>query len=322
MANAGIKNRLFSLSPHIEMILRRVFWSNVQALSRYKRASSGTKSSELDYSAVMKLLRDWGVEEGDLLVVHSSYGALKGRGKTANEVLDFLFGLVGKAGTLAMPAIPKFDNDPPYENYLTVEPCEDDTFEYDVQKSKVTTGVLPLMLHKRPGSKRSRFPINSLVASGPLALELFANELDAANPLACGKGSAWHKISLWNGKILGLGTDLTHSLTSIHVSEDAYEDEWPVADWYRLKKFKIRDEHFEREINIRERRPKWGALHYGERTLCKDLMREGILKSSTEFGILIEMLDAAELDQFLRAKQERFPGYPYFWVRSHIHKSA
>jgi aminoglycoside 3-N-acetyltransferase len=122
-------------------------------------------------------------------------------------------------------------------------------------------------------------------------------------------------VAQYNGKILSFGTDLTHSLTSIHVSEDAYENEWPVNDWYLEKSFKIVDKDYDQERVIRERRPHWGALHFAERTLCKDLIKQGILQTSNEFGVLIEVIDARKLNEFLRGKQKEIPGYPYFWLK-------
>ena len=316
MANDSLKNKIMAVSPHIEMITRRLYWANVKYLSRFVKAKRNRPLDKLDYDKISDLLKSWGVEQGSLLVTHSSYGSLKGRGKNANEIIDFLLQLLGPSGTLAMPAMPKFNNSGDYEKYLTKKNLATEEFEYDVQESKITTGVLPLMLHKRRGSVRSRFPINTLVSLGPLSTQLFQDEFSNRSPLACGVGSAWQKVAENNGKILAFGTDLTHSLTSIHVSEDAYESEWPINDWYIEKNFKIVDKDFVQKSIIRERRPHWGALHYGERTLCKDLVKQGILRTSSELGVLIEMIDARELNNFLRAKQKVTPGYPYFWVKS------
>jgi aminoglycoside 3-N-acetyltransferase len=316
MANNNFRNKLMALSPHIEMIVRRVYWANVKALrKRIKPKKPKGILDLLDYSKVSAFLNAAGVGSGSLLVIHSSYGSLRGRGKKPNEIIDFFLDLIDEKGTLAMPATPRFDNNPDVVEYLTSKNFKEKVFEYDVQKSKITTGVLPMMLHKRDGSIRSRFPINTMVSLGPLSADLFRDEFTSDFPLACGVGSSWQKLIANEALIIGFGTDLTHSLTSIHVAEDTYEHDWPIKDWYQEKKFKIVDGDFVDERLIRERLPKWGALHFGERTLCRDLIREGILRTTIIQGVLVEVLRAKELNDFLRAKQNSKVGYPYFWLR-------
>lgn len=315
MANRGAKNKLMSISPNIEMIVRRLYWHNLKYLSSFAIRNKKNKNSQpIDFSKIENFLRNNGVSEGSLICVHSAYGPMKNRGKNYNQIIDFFLDLIGPAGTLAMPAFPKFDNDIDLKDYLNKDPDLNEIFVYDVQNSTITTGVLPLMLNKRMGSVRSRFPINTLVSFGPLSTELYKDELKPKNPLACGDHSAWKKFVNNKAKIISIGTDLTHSLTSIHVSEDSYEENWVIKDWYRKKKFKIIDGEYTTERIIRERRPKWGALHFGERTLCKDLINQGILKTSNDSGVLVEILDAENLNDFLQQMQLKTPGYPYFWL--------
>lgn len=315
MANDSLKNKLMAMSPHIEMLTRHIYWWNVRWLRRFVLQSSPKPyPSSLNYDCVSKFLKSSGVTKGSLIVVHSAYGPLKGRGKNYNEILDFFFNLIGKNGTLAMPAMPKFSNSSKVEDYLTCKDSLTKVYQYDVEKSRITTGVLPLMLNKRASSVRSSFPINTMVASGPLAHELFCDEFSQIDPLACGIGSSWAKCVQNNALIIGFGTDLTHSLTSIHVAEDLYETEWPVKNWYTNKTFKITSNGLSKIKVLRERAPKWGALHFAERTLCKDLINAGILASANIDGVLVEILSAAKLTQFLRLQQQKKRGYPYYWV--------
>ena len=65
---------------------------------------------------------------------------------------------------------------------------------------------------------------------------------------------------------------------------------------------------------LRERAPRWGALHFGERTLCKDLLASNLLKSTVIDGVIVEVLSAKALIDFLNSRNQR--GYPYFWVAS------
>ncbi len=320
MANSGLVKKIFALSPHVEMIARRLYWRNVGRLagkvkkgSKKKPVIAADQPKPFNLEALGAHLRQNGVKPGSLLLVHSAFAALKGRVSGPEEVVDYLMGILGEHGTLAMPAMPMFSNSRSVEEYLSPLP-DNNVYIYNVQKSRIKTGVLPAALHKRKGSVRSRHPINSMVAVGALAEKLMDGNLSGDSPLACGVNSSWSRCVEEDAMIVGLGTDLTHSLTMIHVAEDVKDRHWPVRDWYVEKRFVVKDGDFEETLVLRERAPRWGALHFGERTLCKDLMAAGILKSAVIDGVLVEMISARSLLEFLNARNHT--GYPYFWVRS------
>ncbi len=301
------------------MIGRRLYWYNIRHFSRTtkkntfnKMAAIQTGVAPLDYLVLEQHLRSLGIGEGTLLVVHSSFGSLKGRVSGPDEMIDFLLNIVGQQGTLAMPAMPIFRNTRPVEEYLSREPDEN-VYVYDVEKSRIKTGALPTALHKRSGSIRSRHPINSMVALGSLASKLMHGNLADDSPLACGVSSSWYRCVEHDALIIGLGTDLTHSLTMIHVVEDVKDGRWPIPKWYVEKQFLIRDNDFEERRVLRERAPHWGALHFAERTLCRDLFAAGLLQSHIVDGVLIEFLSAKALIKFLEARNHT--GYPYFWLK-------
>lgn len=318
MANSGLVKKIFALSPHIEMIGRRLYWKNVQRLagkvkknSKKKPALESGQVKPFNLDNLKVHLQDNGVGEGAVLLVHSAFSELKGRVSGPEEVVDLLLDVVGPSGTLAMPAMPMFTNSRPVEEYLSSE-VDNNIYVYNVQKSRIKTGVLPAALNRREGSIRSRHPINTMVANGALASRLMEDNLSGDSPLACGINSSWHRCVEEGAIIVGLGTDLTHSLTMIHVAEDANEARWPVKDWYVEKHFLIKDGAFEEARVLRERAPRWGALHFAERTLCRDLMTAGILKSQMIDGVLVELLSARSLLEFLESKNKN--GYPYFWI--------
>lgn len=314
MANNTILKKLFSVSPYIELLARRIYWNNLefwQNRSNRPIKSKDDNSSQLDYGAIKKFLRDNGAKDSGVLLVHSAFGPLRGRGKTGDEVVDFLLEIVGPQGTLAMPSMPKFKNAVKKEEYL--KPTDNKIiYEYNVQKTKIKTGVLPFLLNKRKNSLRSRHPINTMTALGPLAKYLFDGNLEGDSPLACGVRSSWKRCVDCDALIVGLGTDLTHSLTAIHVVEDVKDQDWPVKDWYIEKQFRIIDGDFITVKTLRERAPKWGALHFAERRLCRDLVCAGILRSTEIDGVLVEAVRAKDLVNFLNAKNHK--GYPYFLV--------
>ena len=227
-----------------------------------------------------------------------------------------LLDLVGKTGTLAMPAAPKFRNSVNNVDYLNGIVSSNTVYEYDVRKTPIKTGFLPAMLNRRKGAIRSLHPINSMVALGPHAEKIMDGNLNGESPLACGINSSWNKCVKEDAVIIGLGTDLTHSLTMIHVAEDVLDGKWPVKNWYLEKKYLIKDGNFQKIRTLRERAPKWGALHFAERTLCRDLIKSGLLKCNVIDGVTVEVIKSRELIKFLNNKN--FTGYPYFWVKNEI----
>ena len=325
MANDSLISKLMSFSPNMEMLIRRVYWANPDLLYRLSQSFRGSRtkqrglsekpSRKIDFNKVIQALKDWGVRPGQLIVMHSAYRPLKATGLSPQQINEELLKLLTSDGTLAMPAIPSFPNDTDLRGYLRRD-ISDICFDYDVVSSPVKTGALPTALMKMPGAIRSRHPVNTMVALGPLAKPMMGNNLNEDLPLACGSQSSWKFCHDKGAIVVGLGTDLTHSLTMIHVVEDMKGMDWPVQPWYRQKRFRIRDGDFKVEVTLQERHPQWGALHFGERTLCKDLLKNGILRSTIIEGILLEALRASDLVKFLDSRNSN--GYPYFWVRRYL----
>ncbi len=318
MANNTILRKIMSFSPYIEVMIRNIYWKNYNIFSKYKQKKETKKTLEINkniFPKIIEKLISLGIKKGSLIVVHSAYGPLKITGLKPNEIIDELLNLIGENGTLAMPGIPYFENELIGTEYSAGN-VDNIIFEYDVQKTPIITGVLPKVLFEKKNAIRSKFPINSMVAFGPLAKEMMKNNFNAQDPLPCGIGSTWDFCEKNNAIIIGLGTDLTHSLTMIHVAEDRLDKKWPVKNWYRLKKFRIKDGDYCEEKILRERHPKWGTLHYAERTLCKDLIDTGILKTTEVEGVLLEVIKSNELLNFLNKKNEH--GYPYYGVKKYL----
>lgn len=316
MANSGIKNKFMSISPYIELLVRYIYWKNIGLFSRVvKRKSKRKNVAVADFSKIITYFKNIGISSGDLLLVHSAYGELKCTQKKPVEIIQELKNLVGEKGTIAMPAIRKYEGEPDIKNYLDADISET-IFTYDVYKTKVQTGALPATMIEMPEAVVSRFPINTLVSIGPLAKPMMKNNLSGDFPTACGINSAWKFCLDNNAYIIGLGIDLTGCLTMIHAAEDILDDKWPVKNWYRKRIFKIIDKDFETIKVVKERRPMWGTLHWAGRTLCKDLTKEKILISKNIDGILVEIIKAKDLIKFLNSKNSK--GYPYFCVKRHL----
>lgn len=316
MANSSLKNRIMGISPYIELFIRYIYWKNIKLFSKSNKSKKTHKDLNfVDFAKIINHLKDIGITAGDLLLVHSSFGDLKCTQKKPFEIIQELRALVGENGTIAMPAIRKYEGAPDTINYLKADLSET-VYTYDVLNSKVITGVLPATMVQMPEAAISRFPINTLVAIGPLAKPMMENNLVGELPTACGRDSSWKFCVDNNAYVIGLGIDLAGCLTMIHVAEDLLDDKWPVKNWYRKRIFKIIDKDFETIKTVKERRPKWGTMHWAGRTLCKDLINNKIILSKNIDGVLVEVLKSKDLIDFLNSKNRK--GYPYYCVSKHL----
>jgi len=317
MANTELINKVLCLNPNIELVVRKIYWRyiNIFGNTKTKRKDIKSLNEKKNFQRILSHLNCLGIDKGSLLLVHSSFKALEGFKKEPLEIINALLETIGETGTLAMPAIRKYKEEPSRKDYLNKD-LTGIMCTYDLKKTKIWTGLLPFYMMKMPQAVISRFPINSMVAVGALAKAMMEKNLDGDFPTPCGKNSSW-KFCLDNDAfIIGLGIDLTHSLTMIHVAEDCKEDDWPIKNWYRERIFKIIDKDYEEIKKVKERFPAWGALHFAERTLCLDLIKSGLLRSEVIEGVLVETIKARDLIDFLNSKNGN--GYPYFWVKKYL----
>jgi aminoglycoside 3-N-acetyltransferase len=313
--------KILAVSPYAEVVARRIYWSSPWLIELARRRGfakprPNTEATQLTWGKIEDFLRHNGVRTGSLIIVHSSAAALKPTGLSPSRIIDKLIELVGPSGTLAMPAFPKYEEEPQGIDRVRAD-VSNLELVYDVQKSVPWTGVLPLRLMRYPGAVRSRHPLNTMVAVGPLAGPMMENNMMGERPLPCGAHSTWKYCADHKAIIVALGVDMAHSITMIHVAEDLHEAEWPVRNWYRDRKFQIVDHGASCHVVVRERHPRWAA-HYAERTLSQDLLRHGLMASARIDGIPVEVVAADKLLQFLARR--RATAYPYFMIPSSLRK--
>lgn len=303
----NIYNKLALSSPYMEVVLRKLYWNNYKLLNRFKPKSSlkPPATVKIDFDNIIDYLRTQGIGEGSLLIVHSSYGAVKGSGLSPDEMIDKLLALIGPTGTLAMPVIRHYAEEPSVQDEIKAN-LDNVVSTYDVSTTPITTGVLPKRLHARQGSVTSRFPLNPMCALGPLAEEMMADNINGTSPHD--EHSAWKFCADHGAVILGLGIDLAHYLTMIHVAEEAYPG-WPIKDWFRKRNFIIKDGNFQTEKTVLERRPKWGMLHLADKLYTKDFKENGILIEKTVESTRIGVIESFKLIQYLNSRKAE--GYPY-----------
>jgi len=316
MSIGSLYTKVALLSPRIEVLLRQIYWHNVKWLKKANPFSSNgisnPKAVTCDFDDVLNCLRDMGVGEGTLLIVHSSYDALASTGLSPKEINEKLLGLVGSTGTLAMPVIRHYKEEPPVIEKLKSK-MDNIVCRYDVKRTVVSSGLLPTYLKKRPDAVISHHPLNPLCAVGPLAKEMMAKNLEGDCPAPHGPNSSWKFCYDHDAIVVWLGVDSEHYNTMIHVSDEAMNN-WPWSDdeWFDKRKFIVVDEEKnEKEITVKERKQKWGLLHLAEKNLNRDLMKNKIVrKEIVDNQIMVCMEKARAFVDFLQSHPHK--GYPYY----------
>lgn len=314
---------ILAKSPWVEVLVRSVYWRSslvnrlLAARAKKIQKPNSTVSAEscfIDFSQVLSEISALGVKPGSILIVHSSGSELKPTGLKPVEIIDELLRFIGPTGTLAVPCIPFYKEEPVGISRLSDDICQT-RLTYDVKRTPTWTGALSKALMNYAGAVRSRHPLNSMAAVGAVAERMMEGNIAGDKPLPCGPTSSWKYCADHDASIVCLGVDMAHSLTMIHVAEDAWADEWPIKNWYRERLFRVIDGDYEEDVTIRERRPKW-AINYAERTLQSDLISNGVLKKCKVGSLNIEVCSSKKLLEFLRSRNQQ--GYPYyfpFWDR-------
>ncbi len=290
-------NTIAMLSPRMEVFLRKFYWKNVKYLGAYnphKQREIPLSNKKVEFEKIVNWLKDNGVGKGTLIVVHSSYSALECTGLDANQIIGELLELIGETGTLAMPAIRRYKEEPRGCDYLKLN-TDNYVCTYNVKKTMVQSGILPYMMLRRKDSVISHHPLNPLVAIGPLAQPMMEHNLDGEAPSPHGPNSCWKFCYDNNAFVIGLGVDLDHYNTISHVNEEAFGNwKWSDEEWYNRRKFIIIDEEGnKKDVVVKERKPEWGMLRFAELHANRDRNATGLIKRTKIDGEVIVCMEKA-----------------------------
>lgn len=315
MGLGSIYNKIALISPYIEIGLRKLYWRNVNTLSKYSpnKPTSSTEKKEakyVDFEKVIDWLKSQGIGDGSLLVVHSGYGELECTGLSPDQIIDRLLQLVGPNGTLAMPVIRRYK-----EAEKAIKMGSDYrkvTCRYNVKKTMVMSGMLPYALMHRENAVISHHPFNPLCAVGPLANAMMEHNLDGDSPSPHGPNSSWKFCYDHGGKVCSIGTDIEHHNTMMHILEESFGDwYWPDDIWYDRLNFEIIDEsNNSQTVIVKNRKEEWGKMHYAEINVCNAEKKVGAMRSDCVDGITVGYVDPPKMVELLRKKNKK--GYPYF----------
>lgn len=164
-------------------------------------------------------LKKIGLQKGDSVLVHSSLSKIGFVEGGAATVVNGLFEVVGKEGTLLFPSFPAKGRN---KTHLEEHPF------FDIKNTPSQMGSITEYFRQLEGVHRSFHPTDPICAKGPLA-EYFTNshfgQLTPYN-----ENSPFRKLCEKKGKILMLGTTLNGACTNLHTLEDAVNFKYPVYD--------------------------------------------------------------------------------------------
>ena len=194
--------------------LRR--WLNKRNLKllRRKKAAAIVKYGTFDSAELIQVLKQHGIQEGDVLFYQGSFNDLYTFAGSAKDLIDVLVKTVGSTGTLLMPAYTDISN--LKEPYL-FDPTHEPTY----------TGMVNEIFRRIPGVTRSLHPRHSICGTGPLAKQLLIDHEKCTR--ADGVDSPFDKIrQLPNAHILTLGLPPGY-LSFLHWIEDFEPEKLPFS---------------------------------------------------------------------------------------------
>lgn len=309
---SSIYNSIVNLSPTSEVLMRMLYWKNVEKLSKFSPNKSNRieRTEPVEFEEILSFLKECGIGKGSLVVLHSSFDNLKPIDAGREEIINHLLDLVGSDGTLAAPVIRRYRE---LDKLSLVDLLNDKQAEipctYDIQKSKITSGVLAFTLMHHEGSVTSRHPLNPLTAVGPLAKEMMEHNLDGEAPSPHGPNSCWKFCADHNAYIVHLGVNFGHHLTMQHVVAECNPN-WDVDNFYLKQHFTIKDGDFSAEKTVSERRQMW-TMYIPEINNRKDMVRTGVARVTEIKGIPVSVIKAQDMIAFYKSR--RNGDYPYLF---------
>lgn len=214
-----MKNRIIQAllknSPEWSLEWAKKIKKSLRNHSLHKQQKSGgfTKAD------LVSDLKQAGIVEGDVLLVHSSLSKIGFVHGGATSVIAALLETIGPKGTLLMPSFPAQGRN---KDYLQTHSL------FDVNTTPSAMGIITEEFRKMPGVFRSAHPTDPVCALGPLAYDLTGTHLGRLTPYD--QESPFRKLIDKKGKILMLGTTLNGAGTSLHTLEDAVDFPYPVYD--------------------------------------------------------------------------------------------
>ncbi len=276
---------VFSLFPKLRQWIYR----------RVRKPQAQSEAVSLD--ELERMIRQLGVEEGDVLMVHSSWDGMRALQAPPFDVIKMLLQLVGDTGTLMMTTAPVFT----YREDIPV---------YNVAKSPSARGLLTEIFRRLPNALRSPCPMGTVSAVGPLAETMTCDFREESGGKPHGYGSPYWELIQQQGKALVLGIDVIRTLTLMHCAVEVLGDELPIPHFFGPLPFIVIQNGQEQRWTVYRQRRKWDN-HYASATFAKMIAASGTCQETSLKGLKVAVVDAkAFFDWHLPLARQQ--GWP-FW---------
>lgn len=201
-----IIKRILGLNSYEELELRTIQY--------HYRLKYGPLIYKKKYTTedLIKVMKDMGMTRGSNVFIHSKWDEMYNYQGDENEFINAILKIIGKEGTLIMPAFPL-----KRKNKL-----------FNVRKTVTSAGLLAEAFRKYPGVKRSENIQHSVCAYGPQADFLLADHNKGDNPWD--ENSPYYKLSAINTLVFSIGLRQYYIGTMVHCVEGILMKE---NDYYR-----------------------------------------------------------------------------------------
>lgn len=246
----------------------------------------------LTFEALVEGFRELGVEEGDTLLVHSSYKSFGEVDGGPQAVIRALEAALGHRGTLIMPTF-NFDFNK--------------GVPWDVRSTPSKMGILTELVRKDPRAKRVFHPFYSFAILGEHAEVLGSLRYKSAYE----RDSVFGKLRDLDGKIMVIGLSYNDSMTFFH-----HIEQMEGVDYRFLKKFtgEVTDENGNIytdtfEMLVRD-------IDKGVKTMVDPmgalLEQAGVIKSAKIGEADVKLMKANEVYEFTAREMKRDPYLLYY----------
>ncbi|MBD3635872.1 MAG: AAC(3) family N-acetyltransferase [Crocinitomicaceae bacterium] len=201
-----------------------------------KRNSELQQQKAITREELVRNLRDIGIVEGDIVLVHSSLSRIGFLEEGPKTLVDALRETVGSDGHILMPTSP---NNVYQLDYIQNTPS------FDVLNTPSQTGKITEYFRQLPEAVRSLHPTEPVSALGPKAKYFVKDHFGQLTPY--NENSPFYKVSKEGGKILYIGVTLSMAGTNLHTLEDAVDFKFPIY-YPEIFDFKVIDEQGQSHI--------------------------------------------------------------------------
>jgi aminoglycoside N3'-acetyltransferase len=311
IAGELLAKRLYRKSAWLRKKIEPFRWKDKPRLQTAKREE------------LKRHLREIGVDKGTLVMAHTAVSNLRlydespehplpgGFLAAANNLVDDLLDLVGPTGTLVMPAHAFYQG----EDALLDTAQRDRAIFYDPQSTPCAVGMANELFWRRKGVLRSLHPYNSLAAYGPLAEELFHDNLNHDKPLPQGIYSGYYRFSQKNGIVISIGVPLQNCMTLIHTPEEVRDGDWPIINFFEERRYLVRINGRDELYVVRQRRPQYGMYCICVRKAFRDLVRDRIVHETSVGSVRVDWAWSRDVFDFFM-KRNKNSHYPYYGIRT------